>query len=98
MAYVYILECADGSYYVGSTRNLEARLWQHQQALGGAYTSKRLPVKVVYACEFASVVDAWGVERKLHGWSRVKREALIRGDYAALPNLARNRQDRPSGA
>jgi len=97
MAFVYILECADASYYVGSTRNLESRLWQHQQGLGGAYTSARLPVRLAYACEFASVVDAWGVERKLHGWSRAKREALIRGDYAALPNLARHRQDRLPG-
>ena len=94
MAYVYILECSDGSYYVGSTRNLEARLWQHNQGLGGAYTSKRIPVRLVYAGEFERVVDAWGFERRIHGWSRAKREALIRGDYAALPNLARNRQDR----
>jgi predicted GIY-YIG superfamily endonuclease len=92
MAFVYILECADDSYYVGSTRNLDGRLWQHQQGLGGAYTSKRLPVRLVYACEFPTVAEAWGVERKLHGWSRAKREAVIRGDFAALPNLARNRQ------
>ncbi len=94
MPWVYILTCADGSYYVGSTRNLESRLWQHRQGLGGAYTSKRLPVSLAYACEFDRVADAWGVERKLHGWSRAKREALIRGDFAALPNLARNRQAR----
>ncbi len=94
MAYVYIVVCSDGSYYAGSTRNLEARLWQHNQGLGGSYTSKRLPVRLVYACEFERIVDAWGVERRIHGWSRAKREALIRGDYAALPNLARNHQDR----
>ena len=92
MPFVYILECSDRSYYVGSTRDLDARLWQHQQGLGGAYTSKRLPVRLAYACEFATVAEAWGVERKLHGWSRAKREAIIRGDVAALPNLARNRQ------
>ena len=94
MPFVYILECSDGSYYVGSTRDLDARLWQHQQGLGGAYTSKRLPVTLAYACQFATVAEAWGVERKLHGWSRAKREAIIRGDFAALPNLARNRQGR----
>jgi putative endonuclease len=49
MAHVYILECSDGSYYVGSTRNLAARVWQHDQGLGGAYTGKRLPVRLVYA-------------------------------------------------
>lgn len=94
MAWVYILTCADGSYYVGSTRNLPSRLWQHEQGLGGAYTSTRLPVTLSYACEFERVADAWGVERKLHGWSRAKREALIRGDFEALPNLARNHQER----
>lgn len=98
MAHVYILECSDGSYYVGSARTLESRLWQHQQGLGGAYTSKRLPVKLVYACEFATPSEAWGVERKLHGWSRAKRKALIRGDFEALPNLARNRQTREDDA
>nr|MCW2728313.1 excinuclease subunit [Aeromicrobium sp.] len=97
MAWVYILECSDSSYYVGSTRTLESRLWQHQEGLGGAYTSQRLPVRLVYACEFATVSEAWGVERKLHGWSRAKREALIRGDFAALPNLSRNRQARETG-
>ncbi|MET0929918.1 MAG: GIY-YIG nuclease family protein [Aeromicrobium sp.] len=96
MAFVYILQCSDSSYYVGSTRSLDARLWQHQQGLGGEYTSKRLPVTLVYACEFATIAEAWGVERKLHGWSRAKREAVIRGDFAALPNLARNRQARES--
>ena len=92
MAHVYILECSDGSYYVGSARNLEGRLWEHNQGLGGKYTSKRLPVRLVYAYEYERVVDAWGAERRIHGWSRAKREALIRGDYEALPNLARNHQ------
>ncbi len=92
MPYVYIVECSDRSYYVGSTRNLESRLWEHNQGLGGVYTSRRLPVRLVYAYEYERVVDAWGAERRIHGWSRAKREALIRGDYAALPNLARNRQ------
>jgi putative endonuclease len=97
MPFVYILECSDGSYYVGSTRDLDTRLWQHQQGLGGSYTSKRLPVSLAYACEFATVSEAWGVERKLHGWSRAKREAVIRGDFAALPNLAQNRQGHGAG-
>jgi putative endonuclease len=54
-------------------------------------------VRLVYAHEFERVVDAWGVERRIHGWSRAKRQALIRGDYAALPNLANNRQRREDG-
>ncbi len=94
MAHVYILECADGSYYVGSTRNLEHRLWQHEEGIGCDYTRGRRPVKLVFAQEYERVVDAWAAERKLHGWSRAKREALIRGDFEALPRLSRNRQDR----
>ena len=94
MAHVYILECADGSYYVGSTRNLEHRLWQHQEGIGCVYTQNRRPVKLVFAQEYARVIDAWAAERKIHGWSRAKREALIRGDFGALPGLSRNRENR----
>ena len=85
---MYILRCADDSYYVGSTRNLESRLWQHQQGLGAEYTQHRLPVELVYAYEFERVIDAFAMEKRVQGWSRKKREALIRGDYQALPPLA----------
>jgi len=85
---MYILRCADDSYYVGSTRNLESRLWQHQQGLGAEYTQHRLPVELVYAYEFERVIDAFAMEKRVQGWSRKKREALIRGDYEALPPLA----------
>lgn len=46
--YLYILQCVDGSYYTGSTTNIELRLWQHQQGEGAEHTAKRLPVKLVY--------------------------------------------------
>jgi putative endonuclease len=98
MAHVYILRCSDGSYYVGSTQNLEHRLWQHQEGIGCAYTRDKRPVELVFAQEYARVVDAWGAERKIHGWSRAKREALIRGDFDALPGLSRNRQRRDESA
>ena len=94
MAHVYILRCSDGSYYVGSTRNLEHRLWQHREGIGCAYTRDKRPVELVFAQEYERVVDAWGAERKIHGRSRAKREALIRGDFDALPGLSRNRQQR----
>ena len=94
MALMNILECADGSYYVGSTRNLHGRVWQHQQGLGAEYTKSRLPVRLAYAHEFSRVADAYGMEKRVQGWSRKKREALIRGDYAALPNLSRRRGGR----
>ena len=89
MAYMYILRCSDGSYYVGSTRNLESRLYQHQTGIGAEYTRCRRPVELVYAYEFEDVADAYAAEKRVQGWSRAKREALIRGDYDLLPTLAR---------
>ena len=89
MAWMYILECADGSYYVGSTVDLERRVWEHNEGLGGQYTARRRPVKLVYAAEFERIEDAFAWEKRVQGWSRAKREALIRGDWDALPALAR---------
>ncbi len=90
MPWVYILHCADSSYYVGSTRSsLENRLWQHSTGNGCKYTSGRLPVELVFAQEFARVDDAYAREKQLQGWSRRKREALIANNYAVLPVLSR---------
>ena len=86
---MYILECADGSYYVGSTRNLEQRVYQHQQGFGAKYTSNRLPVKLIYGEEYDRVADAYAREKKVQGWRRAKREALINGDPELLPALAK---------
>lgn len=89
MAYVYILRCSDDSYYVGSTRHLEHRIWQHQEGLGATYTRRRRPVELVWHQEFENIGEAFFWEKRIQGWSRAKREALIRGDYAALPGLAK---------
>jgi predicted GIY-YIG superfamily endonuclease len=86
---MYILECSDGSFYVSSTRDIERRLEQHNNGTGAAYTRQRRPVELVYAAEFASVDDAFAWEKRVQRWSRGKRQALIRGDYAALPTLSR---------
>ena len=59
MAWMYILECSDGSYYVGSTRDLEGRLFQHQEGKGAKYTSRQLPVKLVYSEEYERFSDAY---------------------------------------
>ncbi len=93
---MYILECADGSYYVGSTVEIERRLWEHNQGLGAKYTARRRPVKLVFAAEFASIAEAFAAEKRVQGWRREKREALIRGDYEALPELARKKRQ-PDG-
>ena len=89
MAWMYILECCDGSYYVGSTKNLERRLYEHQEGLGAKYTSRRLPVELVYCEEYDRVSDAYYREKQVQGWRRAKREALINGNHELLPALAK---------
>ena len=89
IGYLYILRCADGSYYVGSTTNLEVRIAAHNSAAGGSeFTAKRLPVELVFSEEFPTLHDAFLAEREVKGWSRAKKEALIHRDYAALPELS----------
>ncbi len=95
MAWMYILECADGSYYVGSTRNLEHRMAQHLSGLGSRYTSRRLPVELVYAEEYDRICDACAREKQVQNWSRAKREALIHGEYEKLPVLAKKKFKKP---
>lgn len=89
MAWMYILECCDGSYYVGSTKDLKRRLAQHQDGIGANYTSKRLPVELVYCEEYDRVDEAFYREKQVQGWRRVKREALINGQPELLPILAK---------
>jgi putative endonuclease len=89
MAWMYILECCDGSYYVGSTKNLELRFSQHESGKGSRYTSGRLPVKLVYCEEYDRVSDAFYRKKQVQGWSRRKREALIEGNPELLPALAK---------
>jgi predicted GIY-YIG superfamily endonuclease len=87
--FVYMLLCADGSYYVGITRSgLEKRIVEHQSGAFGGYTSSRRPVKLVFWQEFQRVTDAIAAERQIKGWRREKKEALTRGEYDLLPVLA----------
>jgi putative endonuclease len=86
---MYILECCDGSYYVGSTKNLELRFSQHQSGKGSKYTSGRLLVQLVYCEEYDRVSDAFYREKQVQGWTRRKREALINGNPEFLPMLAK---------
>ncbi|MBZ0198939.1 MAG: GIY-YIG nuclease family protein [Ignavibacteriaceae bacterium] len=86
---MYILKCADGSYYTGSTKNLERRLWEHQNSLGANYTKKRLPVTLVYYEEFSRIDNAFYREKQVQRWSRKKKDALINKENNILPKLAR---------
>ena len=88
---MYILRCSDGSYYTGSTRDLEGRLYEHQNGLGTVFTKKRLPIKLVYCEEFERIDDAFYREKQVQGWSRAKKEVLIQGQYDLVPKLAKTR-------
>ena len=87
-AWVYILKCADGSYYVGCTTNLDQRLNQHGDGTFGGYTSTRRPVELLWSNEFQGVHEAIAFEQRIKRWSRAKKEALIRGAYDILPELS----------
>jgi putative endonuclease len=88
--FMYILLCANGQYYTGSTRNLEERLAQHQNGEGANFTRKNLPVSLVYYEEFSRIDHAFYREKQVQGWSRKKKEALINGQFSSLPHLSRN--------
>ena len=92
--WVYILKCADQSYYTGHTDNLERRLQQHHQRLfESCYTASRLPVQLCFSCEYATRVEALAAERQIKGWSRSKKEALISSDWTTLQKLSKNHQN-----
>ena len=91
---LYILECADGSLYIGHTDDLNRRLEQHGQGRGGAYTAARRPVKLVHAEVFETRYEALTMERKLKGWSRAKKLAYMAADWGAVSALARGEHRR----
>lgn len=94
--YMYILECADGSCYTRSTKDLELRLLQHQNGEGANHTKKYLPVKLVYFEEFDRIDNAFYREKQVQGWSRKKKETLINGDFEKLPDLSVAYRDKVS--
>ncbi len=94
--YVYILRCADGSYYTGHTDEIDRRMAQHGDGTASAYTSKRRPLELLWATDCQTREQAFELEKQIQGWSRKKKEALMRGDFDALPDLSRSRSARPS--
>ena len=86
--WVYILLCADNSYYTGSTRSLEDRIHEHQCGKFKGYTSTRLPVTLVYTQEFQNAENAVKADRHIKNWRRKKKEALINGNFKLLHHLA----------
>lgn len=94
--WVYMLECGDGSYYVGQTEDLECRMAQHEAGSGCTFTRRRLDLRMVWSQEFPTRTEAMERERQIKGWSRRKKRALIEGRWEDLSRFARGRnaQDR----
>ena len=96
-AWLYILRCSDGSYYVGTTRgSLESRVAQHNAGTFQGYTTSRRPVELIFSQWFDRITDAIENERKLKKWSRAKKEAFIRGEFESLQELAKRKSPHPS--
>lgn len=87
--YMYILLCKDGSYYTGSTNDLERRMEEHFSGNGANHTKKHPPVKLLYYEEFYRIDEAFYREKQVQGWSRKKKEALINEEYEKLPDLSK---------
>jgi predicted GIY-YIG superfamily endonuclease len=92
--WAYMLHCADQTFYVGHTDDLDVRIATHMSGEFGGYTSTRLPVKLVWSDEFPSRYEALAAERQIKGWSKAKKLALIRGDWNLISELARNSKEK----
>ena len=91
--YLYILKCFNDLYYTGSTIDLDKRFEQHQSGEGSNFTKKHLPVELVYFEEFDRIDNAFYREKQIQGWSRVKKEALIKGESNQLHSLSECRNE-----
>jgi len=91
--FVYILQCNDDSYYTGVTSDIERRIWEHSNPIDfNSYVSKRLPFELVYCAEFyGDPKQAIAFEKQVKGWTRAKKEALIKSDWDEISKLAKRR-------
>ncbi|WP_242116876.1 GIY-YIG nuclease family protein [Aestuariivivens sediminicola] len=90
--YVYILKCSDSTYYTGITSNLEKRFIEHQSGKhADSYTYSRRPLHLVFYAEFTNPEIAIATEKQIKKWSKVKKEAIINGEFDKLPNLAKKK-------
>ena len=85
---MYILKCSNGKYYTGSTIDLDKRLAEHQAGKGANFTRKNLPVELIYYEEFDRIDKAFYREKQIQGWSRRKKQALIKSDFKSLYKLS----------
>ncbi len=91
MFWVYILRCSDGSYYTGHTDNLETRIGAHQSGECDGYTATRLPVELAWSQEFVTREEALSAEAQIKGWSRKKKEAMMRSEWEEVSRLAQSK-------
>jgi len=92
---IYILQCSDGSYYTGLTKDLETRIREHQNGTrSDAYTYTRRPVKLVWSIVTESYQEAFQWEHKIKGWSRAKKEALIHGNIEGIHEIVKSERKR----
>lgn len=93
--WVYILRCADGSYYTGHTDDLEKRIAEHEVgAIRSCYTFKRRPLELLFSQDFPTREEALMSEQQIKGWNRKKKEAMIRGDWMEVSRLAKSTKTR----
>jgi putative endonuclease len=89
--WAYMLHCRGGSFYTGHTENLEVRIAQHETGRVPGFTANLRPVKLVWSQEFSTRVEALEAERRIKGWSRAKKLALIRDDWLEISRLAKGK-------
>lgn len=90
--YVYMLKCADNTYYVGHTDDLKKRLAEHKDKIFlHSYTASRLPVELVFNLSCQTREEAFALEHKIKKWSQNKKEALIAGDYQLVSVCAKKK-------
>lgn len=98
MPHAYILRCADGTFYTGSTVDLARRLHEHHTGDGANYTRERRPVVLVWSIECDRIDDAFAIEKRLQKWSHAKKQAVVDGRFGDLPALSRSRVEPPTGS
>jgi putative endonuclease len=87
---IYILQCADSTYYTGLTKELDGRIREHQTGVNPlSYTFRRRPVKLVWSIIADSYQEAFQWEHQIKGWSHAKKEALIRGDIEGIHKIVK---------
>jgi putative endonuclease len=93
--YVYILLCGNGTYYTGLAKDLEYRIWEHEQGIHvDAYAFSRRPIRLVWGQELAGYREAFELERRVKRWNHAKKEALIRGDFEAIHAIVKSERQR----